>query len=186
MASYSMDQFVADVKAIEAQSSDPASILKGIAPLAKKIAGNKDWVNEKHYQIDASQGMGIQLVHKEPEGLFIVTVCWQPGIAVIPHDHQTWACIVGIDGEEHNVSWNRKDDGSKEGYAKLEQAEELIVRNGDVCTLLPGEIHSVRNDGSTPSVSLHIYGKNLGHVDRNEFDPEKNTIQLCPRRKRSN
>ena len=35
------------------------------------------------------------------------------------------------------------------------------MRHGDICTLLPNDIHSVHNEGDVPSVSLHIYGRSL-------------------------
>ena len=59
------------------------------------------------------------------------------------------------------------------------------MSDGIVCTLLPHEIHSVRNEGETTSLSLHIYGRNLGEVERNEFVPEENIVRPCPQRKRN-
>ena len=46
------------------------------------------------------------------------------------------------------------------------------MRHGDICTLLPNDIHSGHNEGDVPSVSLHIYGRSLAFTDRREFDPE--------------
>ena len=38
MADYSMDQFIADVKAVQATHSDAKEILQRVAPLAQRIA----------------------------------------------------------------------------------------------------------------------------------------------------
>ena len=50
--------------------------------------------------------------------------------------------------------------------------------------LLPDDIHSVRNEGDTPSLSLHMYGKALAKVERSEFDPINKTQRPCPQRVR--
>ncbi|MEC9184838.1 MAG: cysteine dioxygenase family protein [Pseudomonadota bacterium] len=185
MADYSMDQFIADVKAVQAAHTDPKDILQRVAPLAQKIADAKDWVNDSHYRVEESQGIGITVIHEEPEDLLVETVCWSPGGGVLPHDHQTWGCVVGIDGAEKNVTWLRKDDGRKEGSADLENYHEMVMRHGDICTLLPNDIHSVHNEGDVPSVSLHIYGRSLAFTDRHEFDPEVKVVRPCPKRKRN-
>ena len=59
------------------------------------------------------------------------------------------------------------------------------MRHGDICTLLPNDIHSVHNEGDVPSVSLHIYGRSLAFTDRHEFDPEVKVVRPCPKRKRN-
>ena len=82
MADYSMDEFISDVKAVQAAHTDTKEILQRIAPLAKKIADTKDWVDESHYRVEESQGIGITIIHEEPEDLLIETVCWSPGGSV--------------------------------------------------------------------------------------------------------
>jgi predicted metal-dependent enzyme (double-stranded beta helix superfamily) len=185
MTAYSMSKFIADVCAVTADGLPPGQALDRIAPLARRIAGESDWVEERYRQYDLEQGMGINVIHGGPDGPMISTVCWRPGFTVLPHDHQTWACIVGLEGVERNIGWRRLDDGGRPGHAELENAGEIVMRHGTVCTLLPDEIHSVRNEGETLSLSLHIYGRNLARVERNEFVPEENIVRPCPQRKRN-
>jgi len=184
MTTYSMSEFITDVCAINAEDLPPGRTLEKIAPLARRIAGESDWMEERFRQYDPEQGMGINLIHDGPDGPMISTVCWRPGFTVLPHDHQTWACIIGIEGVERNIGWRRLDDGSRAGYAELEHAGEVVMRHGTLCTLLPHEIHSVHNEGETTSLSLHIYGRSLNRVARNEFVPEENIVRPCPQRKR--
>ena len=87
--------------------------------------------------------------------------------------------------QEEGVDWRRKDDGSTPGFADLEMAKETDITRGVVCTLMPDDIHGVRNDGDVPSVSLHVYGKVLATLDRSEFDPINKTQKPCPQRKRT-
>jgi predicted metal-dependent enzyme (double-stranded beta helix superfamily) len=185
MSSTAISSLVAALKTITAEESDPAAIVARVKPLAAKLAADTSWVQQSFYECDEAQGMGINILHEEEDATLLVeAICWLPGLGVAPHDHQTWGVVVGIDGVEVNVDWKRLDDGAKPGYADLEKAQETQVRKGDVVALLPDEIHSVRNDGDTPSMSLHMYGKVLAKIDRSEFDPIAKIQRPCPQRVR--
>ena len=82
MADYTMGEFIADVKDIQAAQSDPKEILQRVAPLAKKIADDKAWLNDSHYRVEQSVGIGITIIHEETGGLQVATVCWPPEIRV--------------------------------------------------------------------------------------------------------
>ena len=169
-----------------ATSADPESITEAVAVLAKPFAADTSWLEPRCYLADDDQGIGIVVMHEEPDhSLFVETICWLPGRGVPPHDHQTWGVVIGLEGEERNVSWQRTDDGGKPGFARLERDSEFVMRNGDVCRLMPDDIHSVRNDGDELSMSLHIYGHHLAHIDRSEFDPINNIERPCPVRRRT-
>lgn len=186
MASSTIPDLVAGIKDVLATTNDPAQITQAVAALAKPLAQDTRWLEPRCYEAEDGQGIGIAVFHEEPDNTILVeTVCWLPGRGVAPHDHQTWGVVVGLEGEERNVMWRRDDDGSKPGYAKLSQDHDVVMKNGDVCRLLPDEIHSVRNDTDELSMSLHIYGRNLAHVERSEFDPITGVERPCPVRKRT-
>ena len=186
MTQPAIDKFVTDIKAVVASTTDPASITEQVAALAKPLADDKSWIEQRCFETDDDQGIGITILHTEPDDtLLIETVCWQAGRGVAPHDHQTWGVVIGLDGEEINRNWRRNDDGSKAGYADISVAEEIAVGCGDVICLMPNDIHSVRNDGATNSLSLHIYGRDLATTGRSEFNPIAKTEQPCPQRKRN-
>lgn len=186
MAVSSIPELVAGIKDVLGRTSNPDKITQSVAAMAAPFANDKSWLQPRCYEADAAQGIGITVFHEEPDNSILVeTVCWMPRRGVAPHDHQTWGVVIGLEGEERNVMWRRQDDGSQPGHARLEQASDVVMRNGDVCRLLPDEIHSVRNDGDELSMSLHIYGCNLAHVSRSEFDPINNVQRPCPIRKRN-
>ncbi|MGI9423518.1 MAG: hypothetical protein ACR2PA_10020 [Hyphomicrobiaceae bacterium] len=174
---------VSEIKTVLASTHNARDITDRVAALAQPLATDRDWIEPRCHATDESQGIGITILHAEPDNtLLIETVCWQAGRGVAPHDHQTWGVVVGLEGEETNVTWRRLDDGSQDGHASLEPSDEIVVRSGDIVQLLPTDIHSVRNDGKTNSMSLHIYGRDLATVDRSEFDPINKTQRPCPRR----
>ncbi len=51
------------------------------------------------------------------------------GKSVPPHNHTTWAVIVGVYGDELNRFYQRTDDASKEGYAALYFYRTIFMRS---------------------------------------------------------
>ena len=46
----------------------------------------------------------VHVLHEESDHrLAVFAVSWLPGRGVPPHDHGTWAIVVGVDGPEKNL-----------------------------------------------------------------------------------
>ena len=100
------------------------------------------------------------------------------GKSVPPHNHTTWAVIVGVYGDELNRFYKRTDDESIEGFAELEETGSFVVRHGNGVVFLPEDIHAISTDDSEPTVHLHMYGLALDHLhDRLVFDQAGNTVK---------
>ena len=185
MAETPLETMVAGIETLLAGTDDMSAIVAGVVRLARPLAEDTSWIGRDLYATDDDQGFGVTALYvAADDGLLVETVCWAPGRGVAPHDHKTWGVVVGLDGEEINVDWRRLDDGTRDGHAELETARELAIRRGVAATFLPDDIHSVRNDGAEPSLSLHIYGRNLANINRSEFDPVNNIQRPCPKRSR--
>ena len=183
---YSIEQLVRDLRAIVAASTDDREIVRQVMPLARRIGEGPDLRRPEFYECDPEQGFAINILHEEPDhSLLVEAIAWLPGRGVKPHNHRTWGVVVGLDGRETNVNWRRRDDGSRPGYADLVAHHEVAVGPGDVVAFLPDDIHSVRNDDAAPTLSLHIYGKNLAQIERSEFDPDAKIERPCPKRVRT-
>jgi len=186
MTDQAITEFVADLRAVSAEG-DPApdAVMARVAPLLGRMAADMSWVKPEYYDYDDDQGFGITILNEDDGNrLLVEAICWGPGRGVAPHDHQTWGMVVGIDGTEINVDWARNDDGSKPGFADIENARETAVENGVIVRFGPDDIHSVRNDSDKPSLSLHVYGLTPSALARSEFDPINKVQRPCPQRKR--
>lgn len=178
---YDIDAFVTDLRALSAAHADPKDLLPEVADRAARLAGDRDWIKPDFYEVDESQGIGITVLHEEADNTLLVeTIVWAPGKGVLPHDHQTWGVVVGLDGVERNTIWRREDDGGEPGKADLKPHHETDVGAGQTIVFMPDDIHSVQNLSDQPTLSLHIYGKSLAHVSRSEFDPDAGVVRPCP------
>lgn len=181
-----IEDFATGVQALMDRPERPEGMLDEVARLARPLVEDQRWIEPACFDVDEDQGIGIRVFHEGPDsGLLVQTVCWLPGRGVKPHDHQTWGVVVGLSGLEKNTSWRRLDDGGEAGHAELEVARIDEVGRGDFVKLRKTDIHSVENTGDVPSLSLHVYGRNIGKIDRWEYDPDAETVRPCPKRKRT-
>ena len=177
---YQLSDYVSDVRQLmdveSNKQSNTHSITQAIKPLAKRLAASSEFNKDKYKVCDEEQGFGVHLLHEdENHELAMFLVSWLPGRGTKPHNHNTWAVVAIVEGEEYETHWTRKDDGTKQGYALIEQTGEVTLKAGDVVALLSDNIHCVTNLGKTVSMSLHTYGKHINYTGRSEFDPETNS-----------
>ncbi|MFP6729404.1 MAG: cysteine dioxygenase family protein [Alphaproteobacteria bacterium] len=177
-ASYGLEDYVADLRRITAETTDESEIFDRLGPLAQQLVADKSWLKPEYYQADAEQRFGINVLHEEAgHSLAIFMVSWDPHKGVAPHDHGTWALIAGVEGIERNTSYARLDDRSRDGYAEIEIKSELQAGPGDLVCMKNGGIHSVRNDSDAVTLSLHTYGMHVNHTERSVYDMEANSAE---------
>ena len=169
---YSIQHYVDDLRTIVAEAANEGEIVDRVKPLAKRLAAAPGWLRPEHRQCNPEQGFGVHLLHEEPDhSLAVFVIAWLPDRGTLPHNHKTWAVVVGLEGQERESFWLRRDDGSRLGHAEIERAGERLMREGDVSACLPEDIHGVWNCGGATSLSLHTYGRHINHTGRSEFDP---------------
>jgi predicted metal-dependent enzyme (double-stranded beta helix superfamily) len=104
---------------------------------------------------------GTWLLHADPGGAFsIQAIYWRPGQTTRIHDHVAW-CVFGVvQGVEHEERFRLSADG-----AHLIAAGSSRNVVGDVSGFAPpGDIHRVRNSGSSEAISIHVYGTGLSRL----------------------
>ncbi len=177
-AAYSVDDYVADLRRITAETAVESEIFDRLGPLAQRLVADTSWLKPEYYEADAEQGFGINVLHEEADhSLAVFMVSWDPHNGVAPHDHGTWALIVGVEGVEHNTSYARLDDRGRDGYAEIEVKSELQAGPGDLICMKNGGIHSVRNDSDAVTLSLHTYGRHVNYTERSVYDPDNNSAE---------
>ena len=173
---YSISQYVEDLRRITLETVNEDEIFNQVGPLAKRLADDGSWIEDRFYKPDEETGFSAFLLHEEKDhSLAVLAASWTPGMGVGPHDHGTWAVVVGVEGDERNIRYKRLDDRSKPDYAELEVKEESIAGPGDLVCIRNGGIHAVRNDSDQVTLSLHTYGKHINYTIRCQYDVEART-----------
>ena len=175
---YSISQYVEDLRRITLETVNEDEIFNQVGPLAKRLADDGSWIEERFYKPDEETGFSAFLLHEEKDhSLAVLAASWTPGMGVGPHDHGTWAVVVGVDGIERNIRYQRLDDRSNPDYAELEIKGESRAGPGDLVCIKKGGIHSVRNDSDKVTLSLHTYGTHINYSIRSQFDVDARTAK---------
>lgn len=176
--SVSLAQLVKEMRRIAQGTDDAGYIVNSLSASVRAAALAKDWVRDRHFECDEEQGFGVHLLHEEADrSLATFAVAWLPGRGAPIHDHGTWAVVAGVEGAERNRHWRRKDDGSRADYAEVYETGEEVIGPGQVLTMLPAAMHSVTNDTTGTTLSLHVYGMHPNYTTRSQFDPATNRVQ---------
>jgi predicted metal-dependent enzyme (double-stranded beta helix superfamily) len=160
--------FVVATTQIIDRGQDEAATLTDIRPLLGDLVAYDDWLPEEYAAADP-QFYRQYLLHADPlERLSIVSFVWGPGQKTPVHDHRVWGLVGLLRGAERAIDYRRAPDG------KLTATPPRLLERGAVAAVSPriGDIHEISNarpDGV--SISIHVYGGNIGAVRRATFDP---------------
>jgi len=84
------------------------------------------------------------------------------------HDHTVWGLIGVLRGAEIGQRYTI-------GSSAIEPGHEERLERGQIDVVSPtrGDVHRVANAlKDRPSISIHVYGANIGAVRRHVFDPK--------------
>ena len=118
---YTLDRLVTELREARALASSQGEIIGRVQAIAQRAAARqREWLRDDMCEPDAEQGFGFRLLHEEAgHDLAVFIASWLPGRGTPPHDHGTWAVVVGLKGCERNTRWRRLDDGARPGYAEI-------------------------------------------------------------------
>lgn len=157
-------QFIlAATRAVE-RSADEAVLLPAVREALAALIARDDWLPEalarphpQHYQ--------QYLLHADALGRFsVVSFVWGPGQRTPVHDHTVWGLIGMLRGAETAQPYAFDAAGR---LAPQGAPQRLLPGQIEVVSPTLGDIHQVSNafDDRT-SVSVHVYGANIGTVQR--------------------
>ena len=152
-----------------AETTPPgAPLMDAARPLLRGLVAQDDWLPEACAMPDA-QYYRQYLLHCDPlERFSLVSFVWGPGQKTPIHDHTVWGLIGMLRGAEIETSFLRNADGSLSV-----QGEPHRLEPGDIGAVSPeiGDVHQVANAfDDRVSISVHLYGGNIGAVSRHVFD----------------
>jgi len=176
------DQAVAEtvdrVRLIEQQHGVNYDTLGKIRDELIDLTRNKEMFPRSSFPITEDGGSAVYRISEDSDHRYaLYASVGAAGKSVPPHNHTTWAVIVGVYGDELNRFYERTDDASKEGYAELKETGSFVVQHGNGVVFLPDDIHAISTDDSEPTVHLHMYGLALDHLhERLVFDQVGKTV----------
>ena len=158
--------FVLDFATLLDTGAAEAEILKTGGRLLGDLVRHDDWLPEAFAEPSPERYRQYLLHCDSAERFSVVSFVWGPGQATPVHNHTVWGLIGVLRGAEIGQSYAIGDNALVPGaLARLEP--------GDVEAVSPtiGDIHKVSNAfDDKVSISIHVYGANIGAVERATFD----------------
>ena len=148
---------------------DEERIFNDGGALLAALVAHDDWLPAQFAQPHPERYQQY-LLHCDPfERFSVVSFVWGPGQSTPLHDHTVWGMVGVLRGAE------RCEEFARDAAGRLHPAgvHELPPGAMDLVSPRVGDIHRVSNACSGEvSVSIHVYGANIGAVERHVFDPE--------------
>lgn len=161
--------FIVEFTKIHDSDLPPQTLQSDGASLLKKLVSRDDWLPEE-FARPSPERYSQYLLHCDPlERFSVVSFVWGPGQKTPLHDHRVWGLIGMLRGRESETQFTRDADGH------FHATETTFLEPGEVAALTPGinDYHLVANAlNDQTSISIHVYGANIGGVSRATYDPD--------------
>ena len=159
------------IRNIEARAGVTRQALEDIQTELQSLAEHTEWFTEHEFPAPPSSDTDSSRVYRISEdtetnrfALYVQSArapTWTPA-----HNHDTWAVICGIQGEELNRFYVRENGGVK-------QTGSHVVRPGSGVQLLPDDLHSIHITDENAVINFHMYGLGLEYLTKREYYDHK-------------
>ncbi len=167
-------KYVQDMtRLVERHGGDEAVMLAEGEKLLSALVSHDDWLPDE-FAVPSTESYRQYLIHCDPlERFSVVSFVWGPGQKTPVHDHTVWGLVGVMRGAEVCEEFSNVTAGQPFMASGTHRIEP-----GEVDRVSPtiGDIHMVSNAyADRPSLSIHVYGANIGAVRRHVFDAASGT-----------
>jgi predicted metal-dependent enzyme (double-stranded beta helix superfamily) len=150
-----------------------AAVLASISPALATLIAQDDFLPEAYTRPDEKYYQQYLLYGDPAQNLSIVSFVWGPGQKTPVHNHRVWGLVGILRGGELSTNF------TEQGGRLVPGAPELLSP-GRVVAVSPrlGDIHQISNAyDDAVSISIHVYGGNIGRVRREVFLPDTGEVK---------
>ncbi len=165
-------EFITNFAALLSASEIEGDILHEGSKLLRKLVAHDDWLPPEYAQPDPQYYRQFLLHADSAQRFSIVSFVWGPGQKTPVHDHTVWGLIGMLRGAEYSQSYAARDG------VLAPVGESIRLEPGTVEAVSPRapglhDVHQVSNAyDDKVSISIHVYGANIGAVRRSVYQPD--------------
>lgn len=158
---------------IDNSGKDEPKVMSEGGKLLAELVRQDNWLPDQYAQPNPQYYQQF-LLHADPQNRFsVVSFVWGPGQKTPIHNHTVWALIGMLRGGERAENFALNAPGEPMQFLGMDE-----LSPGTVESLSPGtgDIHRVSNlYEDRVSISIHVYGGNIGRISRHVFDLNTST-----------
>jgi predicted metal-dependent enzyme (double-stranded beta helix superfamily) len=163
-----LTDFIGDFAALADERPVESELIARGGRLLADLVSHDDWLPSAYAEPDPARYRQY-LLHLDPRERFsVVSFVWGPGQATPIHDHRIWGLVGVLRGAELSESFVRDAEGAIRAAGPVR-----TLHPGEIEAVSPrlGDIHRVANaHDDRVSISIHVYGANIGKVERATYD----------------
>ncbi len=154
---------------VEKKDQHENQILEQAKLIMNDLVSQDDWLDDDFARPDPEYYRQYLLYADPLDRFSLVSFVWAGGQQTPVHDHKVWGVIGMLRGSEMERHYAFNEHGILE-----ETGQVLTLKPGQIACVSPalGDIHQVSNAfADKTSISIHLYGGNIGKIQRYVFYP---------------
>lgn len=160
-------QAMGDIAEIDARGREQGGIdqdgVERIKERLLRLAKHEDLFSDEEFPApDADSSSLMYRIAQDDDRLALYIQTVGNGVSAPPHEHTTWAVIVGMRGQELNRLY-----GPCAGEGEPQVQHEVVVERGTGVAMLGDDVHSIHIEGA--SANFHCYGLALEELSGRRF-----------------
>ncbi|MFI5589854.1 hypothetical protein ACIA5G_32730 [Amycolatopsis sp. NPDC051758] len=166
--------FINDVDRVVGATDDEHKITEHVAELLTALLAGGYRLPPEVTRPSAEHHVNYPLHIAPGDRWCLAAVVWNVGQRTPVHGHDTWG-VVGIhSGAEREFRYAKP-----ETTGPLTPAGEHVWERGQVtvCCTTDDDVHAVAAVGDVPTVGIHVYGANIGTIERRSYDPATGAVR---------
>jgi predicted metal-dependent enzyme (double-stranded beta helix superfamily) len=172
-----LQTFIDDVDAVVRGTRDEYEITERIAERLSALLAGDYRLPPEVTRPSAEHHVNYPL-HIAPDNSWsLAAVVWNLGQRTPVHGHETWGVVGIYSGAEREFRYDKPTDGTPAG--PLTPAGEQVWERGQVtvCCTTDDDVHAVTAVGDVPTVGIHVYGADIGAIERRRYDPATGAVE---------
>ena len=171
-----MRAFIDDVAHLVDTVTDEHEITKRVAERLSALLASDYRLPPELTRPSTEHHVNYPLYIAPDDSWSIAAVVWNVGQRTPVHGHESWGVVGIYAGAERECRYVKPAAGD-EGVP-LTPAGEHVWHRGEVtvCCTTDDDVHAVAAVGDEPTVGIHVYGSNIGTINRRSYDPATGAV----------
>jgi predicted metal-dependent enzyme (double-stranded beta helix superfamily) len=177
MENHDLQSFIDDVALVVGDTDDQYEITRRVAERMSTLLASGYRLPPEFLRPSPVRHLNYPL-HIAPDNSWcLAAVVWNTGQRTPVHGHETWGVVGVYSGAEREVRYVKP--AASEVGTPLTPAGEHVWERGQVtvCCTTDDDVHAVVAEGDEPTVGIHVYGGDIGTLNRPAYDPATGEVR---------
>jgi predicted metal-dependent enzyme (double-stranded beta helix superfamily) len=177
MTTQTLDAFIADVTSLVGSIDDEHRLTSLVAERLSALLAGGYRLPPELTRPSSERHVNYPLYIAPDDSWSLACVVWNMGQQTPVHSHETWGVAGIYSGVERETRYLKP--AATDTPTALTPLGEQEWKRGEVtvCCTTDDDVHSVVAVGDEPTVGIHVYGGNIGTIERRSYDPAAGSVQ---------